>query len=83
MDINLSTYSSKDLYICAFLQTKGILPLRLELRGKEYWFIFPNKNGKCDDLIENYWSEKEAVNVKKYSDAIKAVKQRIYSLYER
>lgn len=68
---------TKDLYLAAFLYLKAHFE-RVEREGKTCWFVFSN-NLNNDDLINEYWSGKELCSAKEYADAIRTIKDRIYS----
>lgn len=80
MEKNFTRFETKDLYLASFLQAKGKFPVKLERRGNECWFIFRNENDRCRRLVDAYWKEGGTVIPKKYSDAIRSLKDRIFSV---
>ena len=76
-DIN-ENYYVKDLYEACYLYLTGI-PLKGLLKDStRFYFVFSEKS-TCIQLRDKYWAYETAVDAKKYADAIKSLKDRIFS----
>ncbi len=71
-------YHTKDLYEASFLYAHRQKLLSLKKDGKYYWFVFDDKSC-CEELSKGYWSGEIEINAKAYSDAIRTLKDRIFS----
>lgn len=67
----------KDLYLAAFLYSEG-LEIELERVGNVCWFVFQDE-AKCRNLTSLYWQNKAVSKIKSYTDAIRTLKDLIYS----
>jgi hypothetical protein len=85
MDIGLQNhqtkYLTKDFYEAAFLCAKKqkLLGLKQEQAGKYFWFVFENNNNCCEKLANSYWAGTSTVNAKAYSNALRSLKDRLFS----
>jgi len=73
-----STYQVKDLYLAAFIYSQKMELVSVDRQGSVCWFIFDNFH-KCDELEKLYWSYKGQIVVKQYSDALRTLKDLIFS----
>ena len=78
MNIQLNSYRVKNLYLAAYLYCEGLELGEVEKVGKVCWFNFVNKN-KCEQLINLYWKNQAVSKIKSYTDAIRTLKDLIYS----
>ncbi len=65
----------KDLYLAAFAYSKGKRLIKMERDGRTCWFLFE----KCDDLVDEYWTDVALWKIKTYADSIRTLKDLIYS----
>lgn len=68
----------KDIYAAAALFAEGKKLLRLQGEGKFFWFVFENKSD-CEELLNKYWSGENLVSSRAYADAIRTLKDRLFS----
>lgn len=68
----------KDIYAASALFGAGKKLLRLQREGKFYWFVFENKLG-CEKLLDKYWQGKNIIPPRVYADAIRTLKDRLFS----
>lgn len=71
-------YTTKDLYEAALIYAKGEQFGGIEPNGSHYLFVFRNKKD-CEVMAGSYWQGKCLVNAKAYSDAIRTLKDLIFS----
>ena len=75
-----SIYRTKDLNEASYLYAAGQKLIRLEEdTNKRCWFIFDNEI-VCQGLIDSYWRKEATVNAKEFADAIRSLKDRIFSI---
>ena len=76
-------YLTRDLYEASLLVACQQKLLRLELekekKGRSFWFIF-NDHSACQKLLDTYWRRELEVNAKAYTDAIRSLKDRLFSM---
>lgn len=78
MTIKNETYKVKDLYEAAFLYATGVTLLGLEKAEREFYFIFtPLKEAEIQRDL--YWSKQGSIAPKTYSEAIRSLKDYIFS----
>jgi len=83
MDIKLNATKSeryiKDLGEASALVACDIKLLRLERdqNNSFYWFVFPT--GDSEQVSASYWSDELSVPARKYSMAIKSLKDKLFS----
>lgn len=65
----------KDLYLAAFVYSKNKQLVGIERDGRICWFIFQD----CEELISEYWKDAAIGKIKSYTDAIRTLKDLIYS----
>lgn len=73
------TTETKDLYLASLWYAKGMRLADLKREGKTCWFVFGDKN-RCDEIQKNYFLRQELVLAKDYSDAIRSLKDLIFSV---
>jgi len=78
MDTRLTVYRTKDLGEAGALLASKAKLLRLERESSFYWFIFENKI-LCEELSNSYWNDQLQVSAKTYSNALKELKDRLFS----
>lgn len=74
-------YKTRDLHEAAFLYAKDQKLLRLEGGQREFWFIFDNADD-CEVLANSYWANEAEVFAKNYVDALRTLKDRLFSKKE-
>lgn len=73
-------YRTKDLNEASFLYASCQKLVKLEKDDdRRYWFIFDNKLA-CQRLIDSYWRKEATVNAKEFADAMRSLKDRIFSI---
>lgn len=73
-----NNYRVKDLYLAAYLYCEGLELSGVEREGKVCWFSFANKV-RCEELVGLYWKNQAVSKVKSFTDAIRTLKDLIYS----
>lgn len=68
----------KDIYVAATLLSYGKNLIRLEREGKFFWFVFSSKS-ECEEIISMYWNDKGSIPPKKYAEAMRTLKDRLFS----
>lgn len=71
-------YSTKDLYVASLIYAAGQKFLGLREQDRYFWFIFEDKSA-CQKLADGYWSGEAVINAKAYADAIRTLKDRLFS----
>lgn len=76
-----NVYLTRDLYEAALLYACQQTLIRLEKEEKErsFWFVFRD-HSTCQSLIDTYWRRELNVNAKAYTDAIRSLKDRLFSM---
>lgn len=72
------TYQTKDLYEASTLYAVNQKFLYLEKSQNYFWFIFENKK-VCQQIADRYWRREVSVDAKTYSDAVRTLKDRLFS----
>ena len=75
---NGDVYQTKDLYEAALLQTHNLKLIKLVKEDNYYWFAFEDKT-KAEELSAQFWRKEVEVNAKAYAEAIRGLKDRIFS----
>lgn len=71
-------YKTKDLYLASLLYAEGQTLERVEREGGICWFVFAER--ESSELLANaYWSGKAVCNARAYADAIRRLKDRVFS----
>ena len=68
----------KDLYLSAFLCAEEMVLKRIERENGICWFVF-EKTNQSDGLVDKFWSGEAICNVKAFTNAIRTLKDRIFS----
>ena len=71
-------YRTKDAQIAAMLYTKGQHLADVERINGTCFFVFENARA-CEDLARNFWKKGVNGNLKDFSDAMRTVKDLIFS----
>lgn len=71
-------FSTKDLGEAAAILCESGTLLRLEREQDFFWFIFLDKK-TCEQLSTSYWNGQLQVSAKAYSNALKELKDRLFS----
>ena len=71
-------FRTKDLYLAAFLYSENKLLKRTDREGKICWFVFDNEND-CREFVNRFWAGQAYCNAKKFADALRTLKDRIFS----
>ena len=71
-------YRTKDLSEASFLYASGKKLTKLEQDNSKFWFLFDDKPS-CEQLVEAYWQKDAIVNAKEFADAIRSLKDIIFS----
>lgn len=72
------TYQCKDLMLAAALLTCDVPLLGLESQGRYFTFVFDSPE-KCRQIEQQWWAGKLMVSATKYAEAIKRLKNLVYS----
>ena len=75
-----NTYPTKDLMIAACILAKGIPLIDYTTNGEYLTFIFDNKE-LCDQIEKDWWAGTGIVVASKYAEAIKRLKNLVYSKF--
>ncbi len=73
-----NSYRLKDLYLAAYLYSEGLELANVNKEGRVCWFSFSDRK-KCELLINLYWKNQAISKIKSYTDAIRTLKDLIYS----
>ncbi len=76
--MQLNSYRIKDLYLAAYIYSEGLELRNVERMGKVCWFNFSDIE-KCERLSDLYWKNQAIAKIKSFSDAIRTLKDLIYS----
>jgi len=71
-------FKTKDLSISAALLMSGIKLAEIDREDKVFWFSFRDVN-KCEALSKEYLFGKLLVNAREYDEAVKRLKNIIFS----
>lgn len=71
-------FKAKDLNLSAFLYAKGQSLERVERENGVCWFVFNNQE-KSKLLAGEFWSGHANCNITDYTNAIRLLKDRIFS----
>lgn len=75
---DLAEYETKDLHESAALLAKGAKFLRLRRDTDFFRFVFLDKS-LCEEISGSYWSGDLQVDAKEYANALKTLKDRLFS----
>lgn len=73
-----SEYRHKDLYISAYLYLQFKEFVRVERMNGVCWFVFRNENKQCEQLVDDYVSNKAQVKAKAFTESVKALRDVIH-----
>lgn len=73
-------YKTKDLACASLLYASNQKLLRLERNGnsKQFYFVFSDRD-QCEKLVTSYWQGEAVINAKLFADALRTMKDRIFS----
>ena len=71
-------YQVKDIYVAALLYASQLKLLRLDRSGSSCWFIFRDR-ARAESLSDKYWTREADVNAKAYAEAVRSLKDMIFS----
>lgn len=75
----MENYKTRDMFEAALIYAKHSDKfVELEPEGRDYLFVFSDKD-VCEKLSKEYYSKKAEVNAKDYSDALRTIKDFIFS----
>jgi hypothetical protein len=75
---DLDVYKTKDLYEASLLYCKKLEFKGMKRDAQVCWFKFGNKI-ECKRLSEDFWAKKARVDAKSYSEAVRSLKDMIFS----
>lgn len=75
---NSKEFLTKDLSEAAAIISSGAKLLRLQQDTSFFWFVFADKTS-CEQLSNAFWAGELQVDAKAYSQAMKSLKDRIFS----
>lgn len=75
---NNNRFISKDLYVSALCYAKGLQLERIERDGRICWFVFGG-GAVGEQLQQNFFSKNVDVNAKEYADALRTLKNLVFS----
>ncbi len=79
METEPKVYRTKDLYEAACLYALDCKLVEVaSATGKVFWFCFDSEDG-VREASQKYWSGEVRVSAKKYADAIRTLKDLIFS----
>ena len=73
-----SIYRTKDLNESAFLYASGQKLIKLEDDKGRFYFVFED-GPTCQRLIAAYWQKETSISPKEFADALRSLKDRIFS----
>lgn len=76
--LNNQLYRVKDLYLAAYLYSQKVELVDVERSDAVCWFLFKDLL-KCEQLAKEYWTSKGSVIAKEYTDALRTLKDLIFS----
>lgn len=71
-------YKTKDLYEASALYASGMTLQTLNSEGNQFWFVFSD-DSSCQKISDHYWQGSLELNAKKYADAVRTLKDRVFS----
>mgnify|MGYP001606342693 CR=1 len=72
-------FLTKDLSLASLCYAKGALFAGIDRDDRTCWFIFENKQ-LCETLQQQFFAKSIDVNAKEYSDALRTLKNLIFSV---
>ena len=77
-DSNNSLYRTKDLYLASLIYASNERLVKMESGGKHYIFVFQDSE-RCEAIASSYWQNVCLINAKAFTDAIRTLKDLIFS----
>lgn len=74
----MEKFRTKDIYEASALIAANAALLTLEADSGFYWFVFEDSD-TCLKISNSYWGNKLRVLAKDYADAIRSLKDRVFS----
>jgi hypothetical protein len=71
-------YRTSDLSEASFLYAYRKKLIRLDNDSGRIWFIFDDV-GSCQELADSFWRKEASINAKEFADAIRSLKDMIFS----
>lgn len=73
-------YKTKDLYISASLYAlnKKFIRVETDENSNIFWFIFDDAES-CEEIANRFWQKKLKLDAKIFTDAIRTLKNMIFS----
>ena len=71
-------FTTKDLYLAGFLYAKGAKFKGVNREGRICWFIFDDES-YCKSCSNQFFSKTADVNARTYADALRTLKDVIFS----
>jgi len=75
---NTSVFTTKDLYLSALCYAKGLRLERVDRQGRVCWFLFADKR-RGEQLQQQFIAKTVEVNAKEYTDALRTLKDLVFS----
>ncbi len=75
--MQIDEYKTKDIGEAAALYSSGIKLLRLEKSSNFYFFVFDSN--QAETTANSYWAEELTLIAKRYSDALRTLKERLFA----
>jgi len=79
-----NNYICKDLYLSAYIYSRGVPLIKItkDPNEKYFWFIFSNPQ-LCEAIEEKYWAQKVTIKLHQYLTALANLKQRLSNVYSQ
>jgi len=74
----MATYSTSDLYLSAFLKSRGMRLIDKKKEGNKYFFIFEDRTERRE-LINEYLND-GSVNITAFKNAIQDIKTMMFNV---
>ncbi len=71
-------YQTRDIYETAFLYASRLKLIDVQRTDSICWFVFSDQN-KAEELSRKFWSREAKIDAKTYSEAIRTLKDMLYS----
>jgi hypothetical protein len=77
-NLNAKEFRTKDLNEAGVILASGIKLIRLEQAdNRSFYFVFEDQNNQ--DLCDRFWAEELMINAKRYCDALRSLKDRLFA----
>jgi len=77
-DLKMKTYATSDLYLGAYLKSRGMKIIDKELEGRRVTFIFQDVPNR-EEVVQDFYNQ-GPVNITDYVHAIQDIKGAIFNL---